>query len=388
MKDPCFRYFSQTALATAGLLLSHMVTAAFFLPLAGLYLIYLGLMQKEAKLRKFGVAFLGLVAGFALAAFSILPAVFENKYLNKERFLTGLYDYHMNFLHPVQFFLSPQKYTSYKAVILTNAFPFQFGWIYILGFCAGIACVWFWASKETKKAYIFFLLALLATVWMMTVYSKMIWERVSVLRLMQFPWRLLEPASFFLCSFIAGIGLIPSGRYRRILCMLTVALIIITRMPDFKPPGWHFMPITNFPHVVRFIQPMARDFQPISVRRELSTFPEHLMDFFQGTARIIAHQQKSPVAHSFQIFAQTPATACFYNFYFPGWGLSIDNQKTGFLENNYGLMLFDVPPGRHQIDIQFTPTPVRIIGAGISLFCLMGMILTAVKKRNKNGKKS
>ncbi len=378
IKDPCSLYFCMTALSVAGLLLSHGTTALFFLPIAILYLMWLGFVQNEDKLRNFCLSLFAIFSGLALAAFSIFPAIFEHKYLDTRRFLNGHFDYHGHFLYPSQFLFSSDQCAFFKLPTLTMAVPFHFGWIYFFGFCVGILCVCIFMSREIKNTYLFFLVLLLITLGMMTVYSKAIWEGLSILKGAQFPWRLLAPASFFICVLISAPGSLPNDKYRRIICVLGVMLILFTRLPDFKSPGWRNWPKATSYGELRTIEPLPRDFQPLTAKHELTVPPDHVMDFPKGAGEILSHQQRSPVAHTFEVLAQTPAMACFYNYYFPGWEIYIDGQRASFLDNEYGLMLFLVSPGRHHIDIHFAATPVRIVGAWISMFCLMCMILALI----------
>jgi len=372
--EPRFRYFSATAFAVCGLLLSHTITAVFFLPLAGLYAICLSFIQREAKLRKCAVSISSVLAGFALAAFSIVPAVLEKKYLNLEPYISGWFDYHRNFIHPAQLIFSPQQYSSWLPVSLANNLPFQFPWSYLLFFVLGMVCVWSLASKEIKKEYAYLLIALLATVWMMTIYSRVVWGWFPVLWSMQFPWRLMAPTSFLVCAFMACIGFIPVLKYRRIICIIGVVLIIITRMSDFKTLGW-FPPVSKSPETLNLILPSGGDSQPAAAKVEISKVPDHLMDFPRGIGEVVSHQEKSPVWHTFQIITETPVIACFYNFYFPGWEIYVDGQKTPLIDNGFGLILFEITaPGTHQIDIRFTATGAHILGNSLSLICLLGMI--------------
>ncbi|MBF0123153.1 MAG: glycosyltransferase family 39 protein [Candidatus Omnitrophica bacterium] len=374
MKEPSLVNSLAIAFSVMGLLLSHTITAMFFLPMAVSYLVYVGLQQKHDKTRKFYFAGFGMLAGFALAAFSILPAVIERKYLDLASLLGGQFDYHTQFVHPIQFILSPQAYGIWKAKILTEAIPFQFSWVYLFSFCMGTMMIMLFASREVRKIFLFFLFLFFITGWMMTSYSGVIWEWFPILRTMQFPWRLLAPASFLMCACIAGFGVIPSTFYRRGLCVLGVIMIMVVRMPVSHPSDYRTIARSDSSQTLRTMEPVIRDFQPVSAKHALSVMPERLMDFPNGSGEIISHQQRSPVAHTFQIVNRTPSLVCFYNYYFPGWEVYIDGQRSNFLDNEYGLMLFAVGAGRHGIDIHFSPTPVRILGGWISFLCFIGII--------------
>ena len=65
--------------------------------------------------------------------------------------------------------------------------------------------------------------------------------------------------------------------------------------------------------------------------------------------------------------------------YYPGWVVSIDGADTTVSPTPlYGIISFQVPPGRHTIAIEMRPTPVRRIGSMLSLFTLALMLLVAM----------
>ncbi|HID34238.1 MAG TPA: hypothetical protein EYP25_06655, partial [Anaerolineae bacterium] len=114
-----------TALTYAAIHLSSNLVALLFTPVLGLYLLFLACRRlasekpplfSSASLRPFSfprgklcvrrllAPAAGLVLGVALAAFFILPALLESKFVNREQWYGGYYDFHDHFVYFAQLF--------------------------------------------------------------------------------------------------------------------------------------------------------------------------------------------------------------------------------------------------------------------------------------------
>ena len=61
----------------------------------------------------------------------------------------------------------------------------------------------------------------------------------------------------------------------------------------------------------------------------------------------------------FQVFSAEPHQVRLRTFYFPGWNTYIDGKQTAItMDPKTGSILFQVPPGKHEILIKFELTPV------------------------------
>jgi hypothetical protein len=75
----------------------------------------------------------------------------------------------------------------------------------------------------------------------------------------------------------------------------------------------------------------------------------------------------------------SPATLSVPAFNFPGWAAWIDGTPVQTEANpTIGTVQVAVPPGRHEVEVRLTNTPVRTAGNGISLLTALGMTGVAI----------
>jgi hypothetical protein len=129
------------------------------------------------------------------------------------------------------------------------------------------------------------------------------------------------------------------------------------------------------------------EFLPVSVKKMPLAAPTHKYEVMQGQAAIVQQKQISGFQHELVVEATTPAAICFYHFYFPGWTVLVDGTRTQIhTENPFGLIMFEVPTGKHSVRIVFGQTPIRMAGLCItwlSIFLLSGFLLFC-SHTNKN----
>ena len=94
--------------------------------------------------------------------------------------------------------------------------------------------------------------------------------------------------------------------------------------------------------------------------------------FGKGDIKIIKNQSAQVTA---EVEATNGAKLRFNQFYFPGWQIKVDDKKINFKYLNdgesYGLPIFDISPGKHQIIAEFKNTVDRNIADFISLISMV-----------------
>jgi len=150
---------AKLAFGYAGLLLTHLLTAGIFTPV---------LVLKVILERNYKMLF-ALPLGVLLAAYYLLPAL-SNHDLVSFQLTAGIYNYGRNFLDN-----GSQTY-------------------YLLAAGLTLFVSIFALIPKPRQSY-FWLLILCGSVFMALSYSKFIWELLTPLALLSFPWRFLSIAS-------------------------------------------------------------------------------------------------------------------------------------------------------------------------------------------------
>jgi hypothetical protein len=208
------------ALAWTGIFLSHNVMALFSLGFFGLYFLF-NLRHWRRWLTVTGLTLL-------LSAWFILPAFFEKNLTVVDSLTGGYFHYSHHFVYLRQLWARSWGYGG-SIFGLEDGLSFQLGWPHWLLI---IPALFIW------KKLIYFWLALVLSIFLMTFHSQPIWEAVPLLALAQFPWRLLAFAGV-LAAFFAGLT--AKNKY---LAVIWGILIIGLNFNYFRPEK--FSPVDDY----------------------------------------------------------------------------------------------------------------------------------------------
>ncbi|MCS6911415.1 MAG: hypothetical protein NZM11_12740, partial [Anaerolineales bacterium] len=204
--------------------------------------------------------------------------------------------------------------------------------------------------------------------------SEPIWRLISPLELVQFPWRMLGPAS--LCAaLLAGAGVhtleraLPSP-ISRFSAPLAATLIILAAL-SYWSPRYCASPATatlsemvGYERATHTIGTTAKgEYLPRTVER-LPDDPSLAEALMRGEEPVrlqllIGEAEWQPLAAvtdplnaTFTITAHTSATFVYRQFLYPGWQATANEQPLALRATpGTGLIAFDLPPGRHRLHI-------------------------------------
>lgn len=318
-----------TALAWTAVFLSHNVIALFSLFFIPLYFIFNLKLWKKFLLIS--------VITFGLSAFFILPAFFEKDLTIVNSLTGGFFHYSYHFIYLRQLV---SRAWAYGGSILGpwDNISFQLGWPQILLILPAIIA---WR----KNLYIFICLAI--SIFMMTFHSQFIWDRLPILALAQFPWRLLVFAATF-TAFLTGSIFLLVKKNSPLLAGLIIILIIGLNFSYFRPEK--FSPVNDYYYTDRQL-----------IAAEMSGV---LSDYLPKTA--VKPKQPRDINGQFN------------QFYFPGWQIKIDGQTFAAQPDpDSGLIL--LPAGQHQVEIKLGKTRLQQLSDMISLICWGGLFFWGIK---------
>jgi len=367
------RYFLLGVVSAFALSLTHNIMSMLFFPVAVVYSLFLFFINRNS--RAFYATFLILALGLMASAFFWLPALLEKKFLNLSFLISMRYDFHRNFISLGQLFRLPWSNTTDS-----DGISFQIGIVHFLLALMPLALIsrFFKEKKQAALHYLFFILVGFTFIFLTLPFSQSFWNMVSLLKFVQMPWRLLTIITFAF-SFLAGAIMVffkdrPSANY---IFVFVIGLMIL--MPLKLSSSDHFSKmdkngIQN--NLSNYVFLGEGEYTPKWVQVPPLAFPPQKFEIVQGAGQFSQYTRVSAVEYRIQINADQPSLVCFHSFYFPGWRVFIDGQEAQINPNNkYGLILFVVPQGNHQIRTAFYSTEIRNIGTIIS--CL-GFFLIAV----------
>ena len=397
------RYFAVSTGCLVALFLTHYISSLIFTPLLVAYLAALWLIHR-ARFRWSAVS-LALVASFGLAAFSVGPALLEQRYvqLHMSR-VTRNNDFHYNFLGLSEIFAPP---VPVDTSLMNPPMRIHLGLLLAVLGGIGLAVGWVRSRDRERRATLAFLvLAAAVMLWMSTRGSLWLWERAPLLPFVQFPWRFVGratlPLAIVASTTFARTPLRPRRSRRAmthspfLLSLIAISLVILAALPDTLPPQG-YCPAAPFPTIDDLFAYEHRS-GLVGVDPEGSYFPVWVAARPAASVLEAQYTAGDPVArfdgtalpegariteaeyglNRARVLVQspTPFRARYLAFYFPGWQVTVDGQPITLTPSSpEGLITFDVPAGRHTVVVRFGETPLRRAFDALSIVSLAALVL-------------
>jgi hypothetical protein len=385
-------YLLWLALSLGGLLLSHNISSMILLPfIIGWTLLLLFIFKKWVLIKRL---IFGGIWGIGLAAFFILPAIFEKKFVHTETMLMGYFNYLAHFVSWRQLFFS--THWGYGSSILGPHDNLSlsvgiFHWFFSL---SALILVF----REKKKKMAIFLIALflfaggLLALYMSHLRSIWIWNLFPFLSWVQFPWRFLLVA-IFLFSLLSG-GVLKFIRHKKnnlFVAGLLIFLVIFLNVGFFRPSGWY--DITDQDKFSgelweKQLTISIFDYLPIYASLPPSSRAPAQPYFIRGEGGEIKNFQKGTNWQKFEVEVIGESLLQLPLYDFPGWQVLANGKPMEINhENELGLITVKLEEGDYQIDARLKDTPVRKSGNIISIISLMALpAFWFIRVRRKNAK--
>ncbi len=365
IENPSYQTVLLLVIATALLVLSHNSISLVFFAVCLLFLLFMHRSIKNSLL-----AFSGLLGGLALSAFYWMPALLEHKYTYGDLFMKEVFRKHFPPL--VNFFLPNLNNTG---ALQTGGVPVQFGLFHEIAIALAL-----WAILKNKgiptnlkKITIFSLTLIFVTLFFMQPISTVFWEKVTLLRQFQFPWRLL--ATIVLASSLLSAYYVSFLKKWTNVGILMV-LVVLTSVYYWNPP----LGVDRIDEQHYWDYPLNATYygeaDVIWAAGPAPDYPKERIQVVAGNAQITDLSIKSN-RHSYNTTVNADATVVDHTLYFPGWRVYVDGVKTPVEFQNQlfrGLLTYQIPKGMHSVKVIFEESKVRTVADAISIVFLVALI--------------
>jgi hypothetical protein len=401
------------ALPYSLLVLTHNISALTFTPFVLLYLAagwlpsLLKLWRSHGQARlaarlKPGARVLGLMAlalawALALSVFFWLPALLETRYVQTEGLISGFFNFanHFRSANLVQ----NSWLFDFSTASPAGHTPFAMGLLQTVFIGLGLVAGGYWAWKRKQGAWLLGVISVefaIATL-MITPLSRLVWDHLPLLPLVQFPWRFLSIQALFGAALTGQIvapalwhsrraG--PAGRAQRlglaVVCAGTLALSTI--------PALHldFLPLTDADVTAQRLQwyeylsgsigsTVGSEYLPLAVRPRPFSSDEMLgrsprLKVLSGEAQG-DQQQKRSVSQTWAITVTSPsAVVALPLYYWPGWRAQADGRPLNVgAAPSLGDISFELPQGQHQVTVWLGNTPLRAWTTAASMLAWLAL---------------
>lgn len=389
------KYIAVLGISLALLLTTHLLMSMIYSLSAVVWTIYW--LVKEKKVKEIGKVIAGIILGICLAAFFILPVIFEQKYAHTETMTMGYFGYLQHFVNVYKMFLSREwgfgssGFPNEVLNLSTGIIQWIFGLITV-----GLAGILF--IKRKKKEYLFLTLILggleIFTLFMMHAKSTFIWKLIPILAWLQFPWRFLT-VSIFLLAILAGIGIYLIPKFKVWIGIIVMVIAVALTGSYFTPKSWLDISDTDHFSGVSWQKKLTIsifDYLPIYAKLPPITEAPDVPEVLDGMAVFMDYKKGSDYQVG-DIIAHEDSTIRLPLFDFPGMKVFANGEVIDHYNNDcrgqefcLGLITFKLPAGTYHLETRLTDTPIRVVGNYLSLFGVVTVCYLLIKKDEKNSK--
>lgn len=350
----------------AFLILNHNLSVILFAPFLVVWIIFRFLQIR--KVRPF--LWLGIAGIFSLviSAFYILPVIFESKFIDINSTTLTYYDWRANFVTIYQLFIS--RFWGYGASVwgANDGLSLSVGQVqYLAPIITGVIIVL--KKKITRENLTFFVLVLIGMFALFLTHNKstFIWNTLSFMKYIQFPWRFLS-TSIFALALASGLLLKQfNKKLNLIIGILVIVFAIFINFQFFRPDIWYKVNDFDLEHGPKWTEATfssLSDYWPI-----YGKLPEKQAFTENSDLKLISKKSNSQTFEikSFDKEIEFPVA------YFPGWEISYNKQIFSAISSKNGLISAKLPKSNTNIvTLEFKNTQIRSLA---NLITVVGILI-------------
>jgi uncharacterized membrane protein len=361
---PARRMFLPLALTIAGVWLTNVPAAIICSYVAVLLIVIATIARRNSRVFFYGAAAVGM--GLLLAAFYIVPVLYERKWISLAQILSPGVRPAENFLFTR---IGEPEHDNFLRGLSWLAVG-EFG-ITVVAVIAG------WAGRKRNPRLWWPLVALGAvSLVLMLPVTGFAYRLMPDLRFLQFPWRWLLVTGVTYAVFAATV--VPSFRGRASLfAPLVVALIVVCNLalqPQCALADTPFM-ISNLFHTgygymgTDEYTPAGGDNYEIR-----PDFPEYCFRAADNDGSVavpdarVTQWQSKIYRKQFVVESPQPVGMVLRLMNYPAWRIEVNGAAvTAQSDEQTGRMVIPLSAGRSKVEVRFARTPDRWLGDGLSL---------------------
>jgi len=402
---PSLRRTFPPALAYAGLILTHNLSALIFSPFILLYLVILAWRDGKQRQRFFVFGIWALGFGILLSAWFWLPALAETGYVQLTAQTTGYFFYGNHFRGTD---LVQPRLVFNCAITPGGPTPFAMGLMQAALALTGalVAVIRRLRSQSTVRdlgfgvwGLGFGILGLTLSTWLITPLSRPLWDHLPLLPMVQFPWRFLSVQALF-TALLTGALVAPLRRRGWTAATILTVLLAVASLAGLRP---EYLPITAEEVTVERLQlyelftgnigsSIRYEYLPRWVVPRPYTSPA-LFDPDAPPRAILLNGElvgaeetvHEPTRRVWTVEAGAGgAEVAFPLYYWPGWRATVDSAPVEAKPaHDSGYLTLAIPAGRHVVVTRLGRTPLRVVAEGASLAAALALLVVVIASRRE-----
>ena len=335
------------------LIISHNSLAAIFMIIITAYML-IDLYKSQERSRQVYWYICSIFLGLGLSAFFWLQILFE------------------------------LSLTKFSDTVISNPLEY-FAGIWLIGYHAILvlltSVLLFVLKKKSIKKHSLTVLMMgfgLVSVFLASTYSGFLWSILPV-SFIQFPFRFLSVAIVSMAFLTAFAVSEFKGLSRNIFISILAIIFSISIFQQLS--SIEYIDKTDGFYITNSATTTIHDeYMPVWVEKvPLSRFDEKV-EIIEGGGEInnLIYNNKNI---RFKVDLETDSVIQVNTIYWPGWKVYIDDKKEKISYNNPGgVMRVDAPEGKHNVQLIFGETSVRLVSDVVSILSL-GMLVMLCRKK-------
>lgn len=349
----------------AFIIMSNVLIAFFVAGLAFIYITFITLKDKFDRIYFLYSIFIFIVAGILSLYIWIAPFIFNSfLYISKSHLVIGYSPQLFEFLY------SPYRW-GFLFQGPRGQIPFLIGYTQLFVFVVTLFLLYF---KKIPKTHLseqkFWLIISLVIIFLISPYSKFLWEHFSFIKAAG-SHRLLLLLTFCI-SILTGYLTLYFVKKRFLITLLIIMTIGYT--------------ILNWGHR-RVIPEITDDVLKQNLWKStsegeghyyanskwidikhpwFSKLPRNNIEVLRGEGEIKTLKRIS-TKHTYVLYAKTPLILKENTLYFPGWEVKSNGKNIQIGHTNNGIITFKVQPGKQLVEVIYRDIPIYKLLKSISL---------------------
>lgn len=351
------------SLALAGLTTSHLLTIILFGAVFGLF----GLWQLARdfswlQLSKL-IGWSGLGAG--LAAFYWLPFLLEKKLVQLGQEILINHRDHWPTLR--QLIYSPWGH-GFSTSGTGDGMSFQIGLAVVVG--AGLAgAIWLVRDRWRHSAALILLAALGGLILLMLPISAPVWEILTPLQLVQYPWRLLTPTTLVGSWLVAWLVWRTPGFWKWLVScgLIGLAVFNVRNYAQPWPLDWQSAAEMKTLPVYRGSTDISWELRPAAVDQLPDQFVGQL-ELTKGEVSQFEILNQNDVYFSATIQTEAGSNLTLPIWDWPHWQIQLNEQPVlAVTDASHRVQFLNLPPGEQRISVSVQKTRIQKISDLLSV---------------------
>ncbi|MBI3092966.1 MAG: hypothetical protein HYZ02_01880, partial [Candidatus Levybacteria bacterium] len=390
------------AVGFAGVIISHNLTALIITPfLVTVLLFHCCIAEKGKKLSTFIFHLSTLFLGLLLSAFYWLPALLEMKHANVLSQIGGGADFRNHFVCIQQLWDSPWRFGGSVPGCI-DGLSFKIGKLHLIAILVSAIMSGTLFLRRSMLNYsndtyhhsvknaVFGLLLLgfIISVFFTLEISKSVWEAISVMTFLQYPWRFLLLASFFSSLLVGFLSLffqrLPK---QRLFAAGLVLLLLYLNLKLFAPQtifSKTYSDYTNKPYLNWTASKISDEYMPKGFKKPKTEeeLPKTTIEIVEGKGTVEDIRVKTGRI-SAEVKAEEEIILKFNVAYFPAWRIFKDGKTIAFRVEESGIST-KVLKGDYKIEARFNQTLIEKLSNVTSIIGVLLLFTGIIYTRRKN----